>query len=171
MSQTRRLIRQTMTIARRDFVATVFTPIFLLFLFAPLIMVAFSTIGAMGAAQAADHGTDRVRIVAIVSDATATAFAAAGGLRAGGDMLLNRARPDHIARHARSAVNNGDGLAVGRILHHQIGQARAFLIDARFRAGENGTVDKAAQEAAHATGQACGEGTGAGGHRRTGRCR
>ena len=34
----RRLIRQTMTIARRDFIATVFTPIFLLFLFAPLIM-------------------------------------------------------------------------------------------------------------------------------------
>ena len=31
MSQTRRLIRQTMTIARRDFIATVFTPIFLLF--------------------------------------------------------------------------------------------------------------------------------------------
>ncbi|GAA3261929.1 hypothetical protein GCM10020258_25630 [Sphingomonas yabuuchiae] len=77
MSQTRRLIRQTMTIARRDFIATVFTPIFLLFLFAPLIMVAFSTIGALGAAQAADHGSDRVRIVAIVSDATATAFAAA----------------------------------------------------------------------------------------------
>ncbi|KTW17804.1 ABC transporter permease [Sphingomonas sanguinis] len=71
MSPTRRLIRQTMTIARRDFVATVFTPIFLLFLFAPLIMVAFSTIGAMGAAQAADHGADRVRIVAIVPDALA----------------------------------------------------------------------------------------------------
>ncbi len=77
MSQTRRLIRQTMTIARRDFIATVFTPIFLLFLFAPLIMVAFSTIGALGAAQAADHGADRVRIVAIVPDATAAAFAAA----------------------------------------------------------------------------------------------
>ncbi len=71
MSPTRRLIRQTMTIARRDFVATVFTPIFLLFLFAPLIMVAFSTIGAMGAAQAADHGADRVRIVAIVPNALA----------------------------------------------------------------------------------------------------
>lgn len=69
MSAARRLIRQTLTIARRDFVATVFTPIFLLFLFAPLIMVAFSTIGAMGAQQAADHGTDRVRIIAIVPDA------------------------------------------------------------------------------------------------------
>ncbi|WP_343528852.1 ABC transporter permease [Sphingomonas sp.] len=71
MSSLRRLLRQTMTIARRDFVATVYTPIFLLFLFAPLIMVAFSTIGAMGAAQAADHGADRVRIVAIVPDALA----------------------------------------------------------------------------------------------------
>lgn len=75
MSPARRLIRQTLTIARRDFVATVFTPIFLLFLFAPLIMVAFSTIGAMGAQQAADHGADRVRIVAIVPDALAGAFA------------------------------------------------------------------------------------------------
>ena len=74
MSRTRRLLRQTMTIARRDFVATVFTPIFLLFLFAPLIMVAFSTIGAMGAAQAADHGADHVRIVAIVPNAVAGAF-------------------------------------------------------------------------------------------------
>ncbi|WP_230481252.1 ABC transporter permease [Sphingomonas sp. Leaf21] len=73
MSPSRRLIRQTMTIARRDFVATVFTPIFLLFLFAPLIMVAFSTIGAMGAQQAADHGSDRARIVAIVPDALASA--------------------------------------------------------------------------------------------------
>ncbi|WP_312488038.1 ABC transporter permease [Sphingomonas sp.] len=70
----RRLIRQTMTIARRDFIATVFTPIFLLFLFAPLIMVAFSTIGAMGAQQAADHGSERVRIVAIVPDAVAPAI-------------------------------------------------------------------------------------------------
>ncbi|WP_294235076.1 ABC transporter permease [uncultured Sphingomonas sp.] len=74
MSPSRRLIRQTLTIARRDFIATVFTPIFLLFLFAPLIMVAFSTIGAMGAAQAADHGADRVKIVAIVPDAIARAF-------------------------------------------------------------------------------------------------
>ena len=73
----RRLIRQTMTIARRDFIATVFTPIFLLFLFAPLIMVAFSTIGALGARQAADQGSERVRIVAIVPDAVAPAFAEA----------------------------------------------------------------------------------------------
>lgn len=73
----RRLIRQTMTIARRDFIATVFTPIFLLFLFAPLIMVAFSTIGALGARQAADHGSERVRIVAIVPDAVAPAIAEA----------------------------------------------------------------------------------------------
>ena len=36
MSNARRLIRQTLTIARRDFVATVFTPTFLIFLFAPL---------------------------------------------------------------------------------------------------------------------------------------
>ena len=59
----RRLIRQTMTIARRDFIATVFTPIFLLFLFAPLIMVAFSTIGARGGrgATVARHPVARAR--------------------------------------------------------------------------------------------------------------
>ena len=41
MSDTRRLIRQTLTIARRDFVATVMTPMFLLFLLAPLLFAGF----------------------------------------------------------------------------------------------------------------------------------
>ena len=54
MSRFRRQLRQTLTIARRDFIATVFTPIFLLFLFAPLIMSSFGAIGGLGAANAAD---------------------------------------------------------------------------------------------------------------------
>ena len=45
MTNLRRLARQTLTVARRDFIATVFTPVFLLFLFAPLIMGAFGAIG------------------------------------------------------------------------------------------------------------------------------
>jgi ABC-2 type transport system permease protein len=62
----RRTVRQTLTIARRDFIATVFTPIFLLFLFAPVIMGSFGAIGGLGAASVADHADDRARIVAIV---------------------------------------------------------------------------------------------------------
>ncbi|WP_448661928.1 ABC transporter permease [Sphingomonas sp. CJ20] len=49
MSDFKRLWRQTMTVARRDFVATVFTPTFLLFLFAPVMFLAFGTVGGLGA--------------------------------------------------------------------------------------------------------------------------
>ncbi|MEN2785930.1 ABC transporter permease [Sphingomonas qilianensis] len=66
-SNTRRLIRQTLTIARRDFVATVFTPTFLLFLFAPLIMGSFGAIGGLGAASLRDGNDHKDRIVAIVT--------------------------------------------------------------------------------------------------------
>ncbi len=62
-----RLVRQTMTIARRDFVATVFTPTFLLFLLAPLMMLAFGTVGGMGAATMAKSGDSKSRIVFIAS--------------------------------------------------------------------------------------------------------
>ncbi|MDB5696082.1 MAG: hypothetical protein JWN21_1625 [Sphingomonas bacterium] len=68
MSNFRRLVRQTLTIARRDFIATVFTPIFLLFLFAPLIMGAFGAVGGLGAQSVASSSGDRARIVAIVPD-------------------------------------------------------------------------------------------------------
>ena len=68
MSQFRRTLRQTLTIARRDFVATVFTPIFLLFLFAPVIMGSFGAIGGLGAQSVAEGSADRARIVAIVPD-------------------------------------------------------------------------------------------------------
>lgn len=72
-----RLVRQTLTIARRDFVATVFTPTFLLFLLAPLIMVSFGAIGGIGAANVADSATRKLRIVAIVPPALAPAVEAA----------------------------------------------------------------------------------------------
>lgn len=69
MSNIRRIARQTLTIARRDFVATVFTPAFLLFLFAPLLMVTFGSLGGLGAANMATIGADKARIVAIVAPA------------------------------------------------------------------------------------------------------
>ena len=71
MTQLRRHLRQTLTIARRDFVATVFTPIFLLFLFAPLIMASFGAVGGMGAASASDSSAARTRLVVLLPAATA----------------------------------------------------------------------------------------------------
>ena len=68
MNNARRLVRQTLTVARRDFIATVFTPIFLLFLFAPLIMGAFAAVGGLGAQSVASSAGDRARIVAIVPE-------------------------------------------------------------------------------------------------------
>jgi ABC-2 type transport system permease protein len=66
MSRLGTLLRQTMTIARRDFVATVFTPTFLIFLFAPVVMGSFGAIGGLGANAATQGGGDKTRIVAIV---------------------------------------------------------------------------------------------------------
>jgi ABC-2 type transport system permease protein len=74
MNDFRRTVRQTMTVARRDFVATVFTPTFLIFLLAPLIMLGFGAIGGMGAASMADSSDKQVRIVAIASDADRSAL-------------------------------------------------------------------------------------------------
>jgi ABC-2 type transport system permease protein len=62
----KRNVRQTLTIARRDFIATVFTPTFLIFLLAPLIMASFGAIGGLGAATMAEGSADRTRVVAIV---------------------------------------------------------------------------------------------------------
>ncbi|WP_375397571.1 ABC transporter permease [uncultured Sphingomonas sp.] len=74
---TRRLIRQTLTIARRDFIATVFTPTFLLFLLAPVIMGSFGAIGGLGASAVAGGGGDRARIVAVAAGDDAAALTAA----------------------------------------------------------------------------------------------
>ncbi|KQU48237.1 hypothetical protein ASG67_13025 [Sphingomonas sp. Leaf339] len=74
MTRFRRTLRQTLTIARRDFVATVFTPIFLLFLFAPILMGSFGAIGGMGAASMSDGAADKSRLVAIVPATIAPAM-------------------------------------------------------------------------------------------------
>ncbi|MES2755334.1 MAG: ABC transporter permease [Pseudomonadota bacterium] len=66
MSNLRRTIRQTLTVARRDFIATVFTPTFLIFLFAPLLMLGFGLIGGMGAARVTSGDAAKDRIIAIV---------------------------------------------------------------------------------------------------------
>ena len=52
MSGFARTLRQALTIARRDFTATVFTPTFLLFLLAPALIFAFTAVGTFGARSA-----------------------------------------------------------------------------------------------------------------------
>jgi ABC-2 type transport system permease protein len=73
----RRLIRQTLTIARRDFTATVFTPLFLLFLLSPLIMVLFGVLGGLGGANLARAGENKAVLIAIVPAAEGQALSAA----------------------------------------------------------------------------------------------
>lgn len=73
----RRLVRQTLTIARRDFVATVFTPLFLLFLLSPLIMIGFGVVGGLGGATLARGSNDKVQLIAIADPAKGVALTAA----------------------------------------------------------------------------------------------
>ncbi|MGN6376252.1 MAG: ABC transporter permease [Sphingomonas sp.] len=69
MSISRKAIRQTFTIARRDFIATVFTPMFLFFLLAPLIMASFSLIGGLGASSVASGAATHERLVVVAEPA------------------------------------------------------------------------------------------------------
>jgi ABC-2 type transport system permease protein len=70
-------LRQTLTIARRDFIATVGTPVFLVFLLAPLLMATISTLAGMGAAHVVDDHGERERIVAVVPAAVSAPIAQA----------------------------------------------------------------------------------------------
>jgi len=69
MSISKKAVRQALTIARRDFIATVFTPMFLFFLLAPLIMASFSLIGGLGAPSVADSAGSHERLVVIADPA------------------------------------------------------------------------------------------------------
>jgi ABC-2 type transport system permease protein len=111
----RRRLRQTLTIARRDFTATVFTPIFLLFLFAPVIMGSFGAIGGLGAASVSAGSAEKERLVAIAPSREAEALVAA-------DKQLRPIFPGEIAppmfevrepsgdpgQQARAALNTPD---------------------------------------------------------------
>lgn len=82
MSSLARLFRQTMTIARRDFVATVFTPTFLLFLFAPMMFIGLSAVGGGTAASITKSGDAKARIVLLAGgDQARVAIAADRQLR------------------------------------------------------------------------------------------
>jgi ABC-2 type transport system permease protein len=65
-----RILKQTFVIARRDFLAMVVTPTFLLFLIAPLFMLGFGVASGSGAAQLATSSAEKTRMVAIVAPET-----------------------------------------------------------------------------------------------------
>lgn len=66
-------LRNMFVVARRDFLAIVATPTFLLFLLAPLFMVAMGAIGGVGASQLADsaRGAGRLVVLADTQDVEA----------------------------------------------------------------------------------------------------
>lgn len=67
-------LKNMFVIARRDFLAIVATPTFLLFLLAPLFMVGMGAVGGLGASQLADSARGKGRIVAIVDAADVEAL-------------------------------------------------------------------------------------------------
>ncbi len=111
MSRFRTLVRQTLTIARRDFVATVFTPTFLIFLFAPVVMGSFGAIGGLGASAATSGSGDKTRIVALVSGEEARLMLA-------NDVLLRRIyrNDDEAPAILRTDAPKGDPIAQARAL-------------------------------------------------------
>ena len=110
MSSLARLIRQTMTIARRDFVATVFTPTFLLFLLAPLMFVAFGSVGAVGAASMGQSGESKARIVILAGGEQArAAIAIDRQLR---DVFREHERPPRLIVEAPGANPEAQGRAI-----------------------------------------------------------
>ena len=64
-------------IAYRDFKAVAYTPVFLLFLLAPLLMLAMGMLGGGGAHRAAEHSTRDARIAVLATPEEAKRFAAA----------------------------------------------------------------------------------------------
>lgn len=73
-------LRQAAVIARRDFIATVATPAFLMFLLAPLFMLIFAMVGGTGARMIADSGDDAQRLV-VIADADHGAYFEAADAR------------------------------------------------------------------------------------------
>ncbi|MGN6820946.1 MAG: ABC transporter permease [Sphingomonas sp.] len=72
----RRALRQALTVARRDFIATVFTPTFLIFLMSPMFTILFGAAGGFGASSMAQGAADRARIVVVAAPDQAAAIVA-----------------------------------------------------------------------------------------------
>jgi ABC-2 type transport system permease protein len=111
-----RMLRQALTVARRDFTATVMTPTFLLFLLSPLLMIGFGVVGSMSATSAAGSGEERQRIVVIAAPEKAAEIAAV-------DKQLRQVFTTPSARPSLQVEGVGDDVAA---------QARALLDSSQF---------------------------------------
>jgi ABC-2 type transport system permease protein len=119
----RRLLRQTLTVARRDFVATVFTPTFLIFLFSPIIMMSFGVVSSIGATSMVNESAQKERMVAIVAPAEQAAMRAVDArlrklysVRDQPRMLLLLAPAGDPATQARQALG-GKGPDTSAVLY------------------------------------------------------
>ncbi|MGK6324923.1 ABC transporter permease [Sphingomonas sp. DT-51] len=145
MTPLRRYLRQTLTIARRDFVATVFTPIFLLFLFAPLFMASFGAVGSLGAASATDSSAARTRLVVLLptTEAAAVLQADARWRAADGHSSRPQLEPRRIddapARQAAALIatraRDGDAVDVAAVLYGTLDRPAV-----RYAAGERSSA-------------------------------
>lgn len=102
-------LRNIFVVARRDFLAIVATPTFLLFLLAPLFMLGMGALGGFGASQLADSARGAGRIVAIADPADVEALRAA-------DARLRDALPGDKppALELRIAARDVDPVAVAQ---------------------------------------------------------
>jgi ABC-2 type transport system permease protein len=69
-------LRQTLTIVRRDFTATVFTPAFLIFLLVPIIMFGMGPLIGMGAGDMVRNSAQKQRLVVIAAGVDASTIRA-----------------------------------------------------------------------------------------------
>src|SRR5688572_30544876 len=111
-----RMLRQTLTVARRDFTATVMTPTFLLFLLSPLLMIGFAAVGTMTASSAAGGSEERQRVVVIAAPDKAAEIARV-------DRQLRQVFPMPTARPPLQIEGPGDDIKA---------QARALLDSNQF---------------------------------------
>jgi ABC-2 type transport system permease protein len=115
----KRLFSDAAVIARRDFMATVATPTFLIFLLAPLFMLALAVAGGAGVATMASKTESLTRITAIVPVSQGESFAAADAA------LRPLYRPEdqppelkvlmpgaHPASEAQKQISSGNSTAV-----------------------------------------------------------
>ncbi len=127
-----RLLASAWVIARRDYIATVFSRIFILFLATPIFPVLFGTMfGAIGANQ--DQSTAHRPVVALIADAAATR-----GLVAARDRLAQRLGDDALPDLAQLPPVDGDnGGRIARQLlvaprRHYAAVLSGSLADPRF---------------------------------------
>lgn len=125
-----RFVAQAGVVARRDFFATVGTPAFLMFLFAPLFMMIFAVIGGTGATMIAESGDSAERIVVIAEQDFAARIEAAdsrlrdafpGALQ---PPELEMRAPEADPRAQARALFDADTIDVSAVLYGEPGALR-----------------------------------------------